>query len=178
MRLAPRKEGNDATLILWPTSGKAVAFTNKRRVFPLTPQQQTYSMTSSEYALKLKDPRWQKKRLEVFQRAAFTCQECGSTEETLHAHHCWYIGDRDPWDYPDNCFRCLCESCHKERHEIEGDCVQQFRILMARNTSDQLWQVFFTLMEAVRDDYKVSISAHFPEQETILKWPIIINSNE
>jgi hypothetical protein len=37
----------------------------------------------SGYYLKLRDPRWQKKRLEVFELAAFKCELCNDTEKTV-----------------------------------------------------------------------------------------------
>jgi hypothetical protein len=68
------------------------------------------------YSEKLKDPRWQKKRLEVLQRDGFTCCDCSDTKKTLHVHHKSYSKGRDPWDYPDDNFSTLCEDCHKSRH--------------------------------------------------------------
>lgn len=66
------------------------------------------------YAEKLKDPCWQKKRLEVLDRDDFTCQHCHSETKTLHVHHLDYLPDREPWDYPIEFFLTLCESCHEE----------------------------------------------------------------
>lgn len=71
------------------------------------------------YAEKLKDPRWQKKRLEVMQQAGFECEECGDKESTLNVHHGMYQKGREPWEYPDGSFSCLCDECHKSRHEAE-----------------------------------------------------------
>lgn len=65
------------------------------------------------YAEKLKDPRWQKKRLEIMQRDDFTCQVCKDNSTTLHIHHKFYIYGNDPWDYEDNCFLTLCADCHE-----------------------------------------------------------------
>lgn len=42
------------------------------------------------YAFKLKDPRWQRKRLEILQRDNFTCQECYATDKELNVHHLIY----------------------------------------------------------------------------------------
>ena len=64
------------------------------------------------YAEKLKDPRWQKKRLEIMQRDEFTCQFCKEKEKTLHVHHKSYIYGKEPWDYNDNNFITLCYECH------------------------------------------------------------------
>lgn len=65
------------------------------------------------YAEKLKDPRWQKKRLEIMGRDEFTCQICKDNSTTLHVHHKYYIYGNDPWDYEDNCFLTLCADCHE-----------------------------------------------------------------
>lgn len=35
----------------------------------------------SEYKEKLKDPRWQKKRLQIFERDDWCCQKCGDERE-------------------------------------------------------------------------------------------------
>lgn len=68
----------------------------------------------SEYARKFKDPRWQKNRLAVLQRDDFRCQQCDSDTETLHVHHLYYEGHKDPWDYPLSAFLTLCEGCHED----------------------------------------------------------------
>jgi len=65
------------------------------------------------YQEKLKDPRWQKRRLEILQRDSWTCVGCAGTEKTLHVHHFWYEDNLDPWEYPDRCLVTLCESCHE-----------------------------------------------------------------
>lgn len=70
------------------------------------------------YAEKLKDPRWQKKRLEVLQASGFTCSLCGSSDRTLHVHHRYYIHGRMPWEYPGFCFQCLCFQCHESVPEF------------------------------------------------------------
>lgn len=75
---------------------------------------------SDKYTLKLKDPRWQKKRLEVLNRAKFKCQCCGDDENTLHVHHLIY-SKGDPWDAPDNTLECLCENCHNWREEFNSE---------------------------------------------------------
>jgi 5-methylcytosine-specific restriction endonuclease McrA len=64
------------------------------------------------YAEKLKDPRWQKKRLEIFNRDSFTCQCCKSTTDTLNVHHLAYERNKDPWEYEDLALVTLCEHCH------------------------------------------------------------------
>ena len=67
---------------------------------------------ASEYSEKLKDPRWQKRRLEILERDEWMCVLCANKERTLHVHHCWYEDNVDPWDYPPHCLVTLCEDCH------------------------------------------------------------------
>lgn len=71
------------------------------------------------YSEKLRDPRWQKKRLEVFSKNDFCCEMCGSSENTLHAHHKEYFKGREPWEYEANQLACICETCHKNEHDEE-----------------------------------------------------------
>jgi hypothetical protein len=72
-------------------------------------------MATKTYAEKLKDPRWQKKRLEILSRDEFSCQKCYDTENTLHVHHKRYNNEyKDPWEYPNELLVTLCESCHAE----------------------------------------------------------------
>ena len=65
----------------------------------------------STYSEKLKDPRWQKKRLLILERDGWSCQSCGDKESTLNVHHLWYEGN-DPWDAPEESLLTLCEPCH------------------------------------------------------------------
>uniref|UniRef100_A0A6H2A2N3 Putative HNH endonuclease n=1 Tax=viral metagenome TaxID=1070528 RepID=A0A6H2A2N3_9ZZZZ len=86
----------------------------------------------STYSEKLKDPKWQKKRLEIFQRDNWQCKNCGSKEKTLNVHHCWYYyGKKDPWEYDDKSLVTLCENCHKDeekmRESAEGDLLTVLR---------------------------------------------------
>lgn len=68
---------------------------------------------SSDYAEKFKDPRWQKRRLEIFDRDGWSCRECGDDSSNLQIHHLHYEWGRDPWDYPDSELITLCEVCHE-----------------------------------------------------------------
>lgn len=66
----------------------------------------------SDYFEKLKDPRWQKKRLEIFERDGWRCKECYSKEKTLHVHHLFYLKGKEPWEIPNGFLITLCEDCH------------------------------------------------------------------
>lgn len=70
---------------------------------------------SVTYSQKLKDPRWQKLRLDILNRDDFTCQNCGNVEKTLNVHHLSYNGE--PWETDKNLLITLCEDCHKEETE-------------------------------------------------------------
>lgn len=70
-----------------------------------------------QYLAKLRDPRWQKKRLEIYQRDNFACRLCGATDRTLNLHHTAYLPGKEPWEAPDSALLTLCEPCH----EIETD---------------------------------------------------------
>lgn len=80
------------------------------------------------YADKLRDPRWQKKRLEIMERDGFACRECGDKASTLNVHHGYYARGRSPWEYPDEHLKTLCEDCHRKyesaREVILADLVQ------------------------------------------------------
>ena len=72
------------------------------------------------YSDKLQDPRWQIKRLNIFNRDNFTCQGCGETRNPLHVHHLLYRFNTEPWDYLDEDLQTLCEDCHyKEYVNVE-----------------------------------------------------------
>jgi hypothetical protein len=69
------------------------------------------------YIEKLRDPRWQKKRLKIFKRDQFICQSCYDSESTLVVHHLIYDKNKDPWDYKDEYLITLCEDCHNQEFE-------------------------------------------------------------
>jgi hypothetical protein len=65
------------------------------------------------YLDKLKDPRWQRKRLEIFERDNFTCRLCNDNLSQLQLHHLIYFKKEIPiWDYNNNLLITLCDSCH------------------------------------------------------------------
>ncbi len=66
------------------------------------------------YSEKLKDPRWQKKRLEIMNRDDFKCVYCNNNELTLHVHHLRY--SKEPWNINNDYLITLCENCHDEEH--------------------------------------------------------------
>jgi hypothetical protein len=71
------------------------------------------SKMASSYALLLKRPEWQKKRLEILNDRGWACESCDDTESTLHVHHRAYIKGRKPWEYDEDQLEVLCEACHE-----------------------------------------------------------------
>lgn len=75
----------------------------------------------ASYLQKLRDPRWQRRRLEIMQRDEFTCVQCCDTRSTLNVHHKYYRPNAEPWEYPDAALVTLCEACHIRETEAEGE---------------------------------------------------------
>lgn len=69
-----------------------------------------------DYSKKLKDPRWQKLRLEIMERDDWKCRLCFSEGSTLNVHHKRYAG-ANPWDADSRDLVTLCEDCHTAMHE-------------------------------------------------------------
>lgn len=98
------------------------------------------AVTVKSYAEKLKDPRWQKKRLEILEKEDWQCWGCGGTEKTLHVHHLFYRKKTDPWDYPDEAYAVLCEGCHETRQALEQRFDELFRSKLQTAVLKQLVQ--------------------------------------
>ena len=71
-------------------------------------------MANTTYEKKLADPRWQKKRLEIFNRDNWKCQHCGNATLQLEIHHTEYFEKKEPWEYPADMLITVCHGCHKE----------------------------------------------------------------
>lgn len=52
------------------------------------------------------------------QRDEFKCQNCFDSGSTLNVHHKTYTKGAEPWEYDEENFVTLCESCHKSNHEL------------------------------------------------------------
>lgn len=126
-----------------------------------------------KYSEKLKDPRWQKKRLEIFERDNWTCQWCEDTESTLNIHHLQYKENCDPWDYDNSDLLTLCEFCHEieygHRQENEEKLLENLKLSKLNNTDIRIlsmcfysWDIDFKLdengdlLEEIYDPLKLS----------------------
>ena len=79
-------------------------------------------MYKKEYSEYLKNPKWQKKRLEILSRDNFSCVVCGNgidTDTQVHVHHLLYRKGCMPWEYEINDMRVLCRMCHQRIHNIQ-----------------------------------------------------------
>lgn len=76
---------------------------------------------STTYVDLLKDPRWQRMRLRILERDAWTCQSCRETKQTLHVHHRRYERGKKPWEADENDLVTLCEACHLTTTELMRD---------------------------------------------------------
>ena len=70
------------------------------------------NLTKDEFFEKYRDPRWQKKRLEVMERDDFCCCLCYKSDVTLNVHHSYYKNGLSPWEYPYESLYTLCDDCH------------------------------------------------------------------
>jgi len=78
-------------------------------------------MNKTSYSEKLRDPRWQKKRLEALNANDFTCELCGDNTSPLHVHHKEYLSKKvEPWQYDVRQLAVLCDACHDAYHSGNG----------------------------------------------------------
>lgn len=78
----------------------------------------------SAYFELFKDPRWQRKRLEVLSRDEWTCQRCFSVDKELQVHHWYYQWGLDPWEYDSDTLQALCKDCHEEANEDRKEAIR------------------------------------------------------
>lgn len=67
------------------------------------------------YSEKVRDPRWQRRRLEVLQRDGWMCRNCGATTKTLEVHHLMYWSRLEMWDVDSVFLETLCTDCHWDK---------------------------------------------------------------
>jgi hypothetical protein len=90
------------------------------------------------YSDKLRDGRWQLKRIEAMSRDNMACCEChrpASCGVTLNVHHRFYKRVANPWDYELNWLETLCEDCHDKREEVT---LLLFESLLSASTGELL----------------------------------------
>lgn len=80
----------------------------------------------SAYSESLKEPAWQKKRLEIFSRDEWKCRLCGASQRQLCVHHLCYAKYGHWSGVPDRFLITICSQCHEELHG--------FRVAVATKT--------------------------------------------
>jgi hypothetical protein len=117
-----------------------------------------------------KDPRWQKKRLQIMERDEFTCCSCQAEHIPLNVHHkVPYRKNTKPWEYKDDELITICEDCHKKITNIRRECNE----LVARETN--IVEFALDYLDVLRqlnkmDPYQISIILKVSELITKQKW--------
>ncbi len=70
------------------------------------------------YAQKLSDPRWQRRRTEIYTRDGWRCVWCKDDTTNLQVDHKHYVRGREPWEYADADLQTLCKGCHGRVTEL------------------------------------------------------------
>lgn len=96
-------------------------------------------VVNATYSDKLKNPKWQKKRLEILNLKEFKCELCQSEEQELHVHHRFYIKGREPWQYDNDVFQVLCSNCHKNVHD---------NLLLVNNNVPEKYKKIISLIDS------------------------------
>jgi hypothetical protein len=89
------------------------------------------------YAQKLKDPRWQKRRLHILEQRGWKCERCRDDKTTLHVHHKKYRGQ--PWEALDHDLEVLCEPCHSGKHG-KANSTKRFSVYCAGKIGISDWR--------------------------------------
>jgi len=112
-----------------------------------------------DYLEKLRDPRWQKKRLEIFERDGWRCKSCAAKNKSLHVHHLFYFKDKEPWEMENGFLLTLCEECHSNKKEPDEDCNikdgirQDIGLLL-----DTIWKAGYDYQDLIEIAHSISKS--------------------
>lgn len=99
-------------------------------------------MSKASYSEKLRDPRWQKLRLKIFEKNEFLCEDCGEQDKELHVHHSYYEKSKEPWESKECYLKCLCYECHK----LHGEHLDFIKEAMGRMNAGDLVTLEWTAM--------------------------------
>lgn len=116
-------------------------------------------MANKSYAELLRDPQWQRKRLEVLQRDDWQCVECKARDKTLDVHHKRYPRwGLAPWEVDDEWLVTLCQPCHGQVTALRQ---------LARSLLDAIEIRTGALSQIV--GYMQAIAAMHPDEEQQIK---------
>lgn len=91
------------------------------------------------YSEKLKDPRWQKMRLEILERDSFSCMHCERTDKELHVHHIKYSGN--PWDSNPDDLITLCKDCHSDIERYKKSIKEWLDYFVSNGDTDVFFEI-------------------------------------
>lgn len=125
-------------------------------------------MKQKTYSEKLRDPRWQKKRLEIMQRDNFTCRWCCDTKKTLNVHHLKYSGN--PWEADTEYLITVCEECHQDDHNNRDAAENELltALKLKGYSYDHIGWLIYAIKSAICDDpwlITQIIAAHIINEE-------------
>lgn len=124
----------------------------------------TKRFDESGYQRKLRDPRWQQRRLKLLESANWTCQEAtcknwrhflvppqdrpaNESGPPLEIHHLYYEWGREPWEYPDDAHLVLCDDCHERRAAIERQIKRDIVRYLRNAPMEMARQLFWEMLE-------------------------------
>jgi hypothetical protein len=111
------------------------------------------------YSEKLRDPRWQKKRLKILERDHWTCVYCASSDKTLDVHHSVYGRGVDPWDANDYFLITTCTDCHKQVELASEKWKEALGFLERRFMPSELMRLASAITMAALNTYRSGPSA-------------------
>ena len=97
------------------------------------------SEKNSSFWAAYRDPRWQRRRLEIMERDRFACRSCGDKSSTLNVHHHRYAKGRKPWEYGDHDLSTLCDACHDEQEHLKVGIACVYAHVMQTNPDATRW---------------------------------------
>jgi len=77
----------------------------------------------------LRDPRWQRNRLAILERADWRCEGCGTRDVNLQIHHGYYERGLKPWEYPAEALYCLCDNCHERAESRKAEAYRELGLI-------------------------------------------------
>ena len=126
------------------------------------------------YSEKLKNPKWQKKRLEILQRDSFTCQLCSDTETELQVHHLKY--SEEPEDAPNEDLQTLCKYCHSLIEHLK-DVLEPNEVVKVKKFREKiiLTSTKYTFIYTIKNNKIIDDFLVFERNSAVLKYLYEIN---
>lgn len=111
----------------------------------------------NSWASNLRDPRWQKKRLEIFERDGWRCRQCGDTASNLQVHHRQYTWGRAPWDYSSEDLVTLCETCHAHATNLAKEAKELLSAILA-HSSDYKVELIIGVLKSEEGQHRLAFN--------------------